>query len=102
MTIHETRLTIAVDVAVRSRQGASAATIGAAFGAAHAVLLRLGGSNTWDQSVLEAAWDLARGAVPRGADLDVNLAALVAAYDAVASVQGPGRVRSRPRREAAP
>jgi hypothetical protein len=98
MTIHEKRLAIAVDVAVRSRQAASKDTIGPAFGRAHAQLLGLGGRDGWDEEVLDAAWALARGAVPRGAELETLLAALSAAHEAVSSVQGPGPSRVRPRR----
>lgn len=100
MSIQVTRLHLAVDVAAWSRQAASPATAAAAFAAAYEAVAGLGGTDDWAETVLVAAWELARAAAPRGADLQVALTALAVAHAAVEAVPPDGRPRSRPRRDA--
>lgn len=100
MPIQETRMKLAVDITTWSRQGSSSATGPAAFATAFETVELLRGGDAWAETVLEAAWDLARAATPRGADLPMVLAALVAAHGALDAVPPEGRSHARPRRDA--
>jgi hypothetical protein len=100
MSIHETRLNLAIDATAWSRQGATPAIAAQTFSLAHDTVVALGGSDDWAETVLRGAWELTRAAAPRGADVHAVLSALVTVHAALAAVDRPGQIRPRPRRDA--
>ena len=105
MTLAETRLDMAVRVAVRALRASPDATPAdrlAAFGAAYASVERLeAGGDDWSAQVLEAAWALVADAFPRGGEPAELADALARAHAGLVAVAAPPPDRrDRDRRDA--
>jgi hypothetical protein len=101
------RLLMAVRLVARSSAPQRAARgdldLSEAFLAAYESVTRLTPDATdWTLELADAAWDLARAAMPQGAPLPDLIAALERSHQAVAPAPNApsGRSRTRPRRDA--
>lgn len=106
MTLEETRLGLAVEMAVRALRDNDDATLAeriAAFEAAYGALLKLDtGDEDWTADTLDAAWDLVRDAYAKGGPIDQLMADLAAAHAAVVAIARAPRSdkRAKARRDA--
>lgn len=106
MALPDARLKLAVRVAEHALRAAPDADLDArleAFRAAYEVIRGLdAGPDAWTEDTLEAAWQLAAAAWPRGGDVAAVAGGVVAAHAVVRAVaDGPGRGQPpRPRRDA--
>ncbi len=105
MTLEETRLDLAVQVAVRALRGSDDATTAeriAAFEQAYATLAGLDtGDEEWTVDTLYAAWELVRDAYAKGGSVDQAVEDVAAAHAAVVATARAPRPdqRSKPRRD---
>ena len=106
MSIHETRMDLAVRVvsrAFRAEPEAEAAPRLAGFREAYAALAGLdAGDEAWTEDTLAAAWDLVAEAWPRGGPLEALIRDLQAAHRTLidTAMPPPEAQRRKPRRDA--